>query len=299
MVKKISVVINTSNEETSLQRAIKSVSWASEIIVCDMYSGDNSVQVAKKLGAKVVFHKKEKYVELARNFAISKAGGDWILILDPDEEVGEKLKERLVKIASKMEQINYVRIPRKNLIFGHWMKASLWWPDYNIRFFKKGKIRWTDKIHRPPETTGGGLDLSADEELAITHHHYKSITEFLERMMRYTKVQSEELKKDGYKFDWKDLIKKPLGEFLGRFFAGKGFEDGLHGLALSLLQAFSQLIVYLRIWEMERFEPKTMDLEEIKQLSQQAGKEVDYWFKYGNLSKNPFKRFVQKMKNRF
>jgi len=298
MVPKISVVINTLNDERNIERAIKSVDWADEIIVCDMHSDDKTTCVAKKLGAKIFLHKKVAFVELARNFALSKAANDWILVIDPDEQVPETLAKRLQEIAGSMEQISYVRIPRKNIIFGKWMKASMWWPDLNVRFFKQGKVAWTGKIHRPPEVFGEGLDLYPTEEWAITHNHYNSVSQFLERMIRYTKVQAEELVKDGYKFEWKDLIKKPLSEFLGRFFANKGFEDGLYGLALSLLQSFSFVIVYLRVWEREGFKPQVVTLPELKQISNESGAEIEYWFKYANLSKNTFKRFFQKLKNK-
>lgn len=298
MPPKISVVVNTLNEEKTLTRLLDSIKWAQEIIICDMHSQDKGVEIAKSRGAKVVFHKKEEYVELARNFAISKASNDWILVLDPDEEMTENLSSRLREIAKSMSQISYVRIPRKNIIFNKWMKASMWWPDYNIRFFKKGKIKWTDKIHRPPEVSGEGLDLPAEEKWAIIHHHYESIPQYLERMIRYTKIQADELVKEGYIFHWTDLIKKPLEEFLSRFFANRGFEDGLHGLSLSLLQAFSQLILYLRLWEQTKFKEVKLELSEVKQISKQAEDEINYWLKYSTLSQNFFKRFFQKIQNK-
>ncbi len=298
MQNKISVVINALNEEKNIAKAITSVGWANEIIVCDMHSGDGTVETAKKLGAKVVYHKKEEYVERARNFAISKASNDWVLILDPDEQIPESLAKRLQEIAAGMERINYVRLPRKNIIFNYYMQSAMWWPDYNIRFFRKGQVKWTNKIHKDPEVFGEGIDLSEDEKWAIIHNHYNSLMQFLERMIRYTKIQAEELVQDGYKFDWKDLIKKPLGEFLSRFFANRGFRDGLHGLALSLLQSFSFLIVYLRVWEIERFPSQQVNLSELKQVSNQSAVEIKYWFNYANLSKNSFKRFFQKIKNK-
>src|SRR3989338_6180720 len=101
MAPKISVVINTLNEEQNIERAIKSVNWADELIVCDMYSEDKTVEIAKKLGAKIFFHKREDFVETARNFAVSKASNDWVLVLDPDEEVIDSLKERLIEISYK------------------------------------------------------------------------------------------------------------------------------------------------------------------------------------------------------
>lgn len=298
MVSQISVVINTRNEEKNIKRAIKSADWADEIIVCDMHSTDKTVQIAKKMGAKVFEYEFVDFVEPTRNFAISKATGDWILILDPDEEIPNSLGDRLREIASKMSEINYVKIPRKNLIFGKWIRSSGWWTDLNIRFFRKGKVEWTNKIHRPPKTIGEGIDLEAEEKFAIIHYHYSSVTQFLERLIRYTKVQANELVEEGYRFDWKDLIKKPLEEFLGRFFAQKGYEEGVHGLALSLLQAFSFLIVYLRVWEKELHKEGQINLKELEGLSHESGMQINYWFKYGNLSKNLFKRFFQKVKSK-
>jgi len=245
---KISVVINTLNEEENLPRAMKSVkSFADEIVVVDMESIDKTRGIAKKHGAKVFSHKRMGYVEPARNFAISKSTGDWIFILDADEEIPSSLASKLKKLI-KDSKVDYYGIPRKNLIFGKWMKHSRWWPDYNIRFFKKGAVTWENEIHSIPITMGTGDDLFAKEKYAIIHHHYQSIEQFVERMNTYTSVQAKEKKNDGYKFDWKDLIGKPVSEFNSRYFAGFGYKDGVHGLGVAGLQAFSELVLYLKLW---------------------------------------------------
>lgn len=293
---KISVVINTLNEEKNITRALESVKWADEIVVCDMYSEDKTVEIAKKLGAQVIFYKKEGYVEPARNFAISKATGSWILVLDADEEIPESLAKRLKDLANGMKRIDYVEIPRKNFIFGRWMKASRWWPDYHIRFFRAGKVKWGNGIHSKPKSEGEGITLTADENWAITHRNYNSLSQYIMRMDRYTTIQARELVAGGYKFRWQDLIQKPLSEFLSRFFAGRGFEDGLHGLALSLLQAFSFLIVYLKVWEKNKFKTHELKLEDLEILKQQGGEELSYWFKKSKSSANIFKTFLQKFK---
>lgn len=174
----------------------------------------------------------------------------------------------------------------------------MWWPDYNIRFFKKGVVTWSDKIHIPPKTSGEGIKLEAKEEWAITHYNYNNISQYIERMNRYSTIQAKEFVGDGYKFNWSDLMQKPLGEFLSRFFANRGFEDGLHGLTLSMLQAFSFLIMYLKVWEMEKFKETDISMDEIKNITAKSSEEINYWLKYANLSKNPLKRFYQKVKNR-
>ncbi len=295
---KISAIINTFNEEKNIERAINSVSWADEILVCDMYSDDNTAVIAKKLGAKIMFHKRVGFVEPARNFAISRAEGDWILILDADEEIPDTLAEKMKEIAGKDGVVTFVEIPRQNIIFGKIMKASMWWPDYNIRFFKKEAITWGNKIHSKPKTEGQGLRLPDMERYAIIHHSYGTISQFIQRLDRYTSIQAKELRDTGYEFSWRDLISKPLSEFLSRYYANRGFEDGIHGLALSLLQSFSHFVLYLKTWEAKDFPEKNIKFEEISSDFKSLGLEVDHWLKYGNLSKNRFKRAFQKIKNK-
>lgn len=289
---KISVVINTLNEEKNLLRALTSVkNFADEIVVCDMYSDDKTVAVAKKFGAKVHKHQRMNYVEPARNYALSQTTGDWVLVLDADEEIPGSLAKRLKEVAAD-QKIDYVLIPRKNIIFGNWIKYSLWWPDYLVRFFKKGKVIWGTKIHSAPQVEGVKLQLSAEEENAIIHHNYDSLDQYLERLVRYSRIQAEELVKDGYQFSWTDLIRKPLSEFLSRFFAGEGYKDGLHGLALALLQAFSEFIVYVRVWEKGKF--KQAEIPSVFEELKKAIGELEWWI--AGQTKNPFKKMLRKFK---
>ena len=275
----ISVVINTLNEAKNLPRAIASVKGlASEIVVIDMESDDKTVEIAKELGAKVFSHKRTGYVEPARNFAISKATGEWILILDADEEVTQGLSLHIKKIL-KNPTADYYAVPRKNIIFGKWMKYSRWWPDYNIRFFRKGFVSWSDEIHSVPLTQGIGADIQAKEELAILHNNYNSVTSYVERMLRYSKVQSAELMKNGYVFKWTDLIEKPLNEFFGRFFAGEGYKDGIHGLGLSFLQAFSELTLYLQIWEKQGFIDEDVTKKDFSKVLEKGIKDSKWWLR--------------------
>lgn len=274
---KVSVVVNTLNEEKNLQRAINSIKGlADDIVVVDMKSTDSTVKVAKDLGARVYEHRRVGYVEPARNYAISKSTGDWILILDADETVSSGLLAKLREISQKSKS-TYFRIPRKNINFGKWMKHSRWWPDYNIRFFKKGSVVWNNEIHSIPLTYGKGEDLPAEEQYALVHQNYSTIEDYLERLNRYSSIQSKELINKGHKFIWKDLIKKPLAEFLSRFFKGEGYKDGLHGLAFSLLQAFSELIVYIKIWQNEKFLEQTTTLDEIEEEVIVSVKDIKWW----------------------
>lgn len=274
---KISVVVNTRNEEKNLPCVLASIKGlADEVVVVDMESTDKTVEIAKEAGARVYFHKETGYVEPARNFALRQAQGDWILVLDADEEVRTQLRNKLRNLIQH-PKADFYRLPRKNIIFGKWIKHSRWWPDYNIRFFRKGKVSWNEIIHSVPETKGKGLDLEAKEENAILHYNYNSVSQYIERLNRYTDIQAKLLIGQGYRFTWKDLIQKPTGEFINRFFANEGFKDGVHGLALAFLQAFSELVLYLKIWQAAKFKDADIDVREVVSTMREAEKEIHYW----------------------
>lgn len=285
---KISVVINTLNEEANLPRALASVKdFADEVVVVDMKSDDNTQGIAKKTGAKVYEFKRVGYVEPARNFAISKATRDWIFILDADEELTPSLARALSRVAEK-DSADYVRVPRKNMIFRKWVEHSRWWPDYNIRFFKTGKVTWDDEIHSIPLTEGRGADLEAKEENAIVHHHYTSVGQYMERMNRYTSIQADNLIEKGYKFNWTDIPGKSFNEFLSRYLAGEGYKDGLHGLVLALLQAVSELLVYVKIWEKNKFKQEEISSKEIREEVGKVFFGLNHWMVAKKLrGKNP------------
>lgn len=294
----ISAVVNTRNEEKNIEACLKTLNFADEIIVVDMQSTDSTKEIAKQFTDKVYDHKMTGFVEPARNFAISKADGKWVLIVDADERIPKTLARKLIEIVDE-DKFDFVRVPRKNLLFGQWAQHSRWWPDYNIRFFKKKAVEWQDEIHSVPITTGVGVNLDPDDKLAIEHHHYNNIDEYFERSLRYSTQQSKELINSGYKFDPKDLILKPIGEFISRFFAGEGYKDGLHGLILAFLQFFSIMLIYLKVWQHEGHEPKRAGTftPVWQKLFLEKFKEIRYWYLTVMIQNQPskFKRFFLKL----
>lgn len=287
---KISAVVNTWNEAANIFDCLKTLKFCDEIVVVDMQSKDNTKEIAKEFTDRIYDHEAVGYVEPARNFAIKKALGDWIFIIDADERIPKTLAAKLIEIADS-DKVDFVRIPRKNLVFGQWLQHSRWWPDHNIRFFKKGAVEWQDEIHSVPVTYGTGLTLEAEAEFALEHHHYQSIDEYLLRALRYSSQQAKELIDSGYKFDPTDLVKKPIGEFLSRFFAGEGYKDGLHGLAIALLQFFSILLIYLKVWQSEGFKPvREGEFTPLWQkIYKEKFKEIRYWFLTAKLQRSQSK----------
>lgn len=291
MVKtQISAVINVRNEAENIEECLKCLRFCDEIIIVDMESTDETIEIAKNYTDKIFTHKAMGYVEPARNFAISKSTKKWILIVDADERIPKNLAAKMIEIVQE-DKADFVRLPRKNIVFGQWLQHSRWWPDYNIRFFKKGSVEWQDEIHSVPVTSGVGINLEAEEQYSLEHHHYKTIDEYFTRSLRYSNQQAKELIKSGYKFDPVDLITKPIGEFISRFFAGEGYKDGLHGLVVSLLQLFSILLVYLKVWEQESHRPiRGSAFQKIWQTNFLSKfKELRYWYLTTLIHQSPSK----------
>jgi glycosyltransferase involved in cell wall biosynthesis len=296
----ISAVINVRNEAENLTKCLKSIKdLVDEIIVVDMQSTDNSLKVAQMFGAKVFSYRPMKYVEPARNFAISKATSKWILLLDPDEYLQKTLKREFKTIVNRND-VDFVKIPRQNFIFGKWIRHANCWPDYLIRFFKKEAVTWQKEIHSQPITKGNCLTLLDSEKLAIKHNNYLTINQFIIRALRYSSIQADELNTKEYKVKTTDFILKPIQEFNSRFFFAEGYKDGVHGLIFCLLQAFSIYMIYAKLWEKQGSIDKQLLKESFVSASQEANFEYEHWFiKYfqSEYSLNPFKIILIKFKH--
>lgn len=248
----ISVVVTCFNEANKLKRCLESVNdFVQELVVVDLGSSDKSLAVAKEFDAKIYFHKFVPYVEVVRNYAISKASLDWILVLDPDEIIPKDLKEKLKEVA-RGNQFMAVNIPRKNIFFGKWIAHTNFWPDSLVRFFKKGKVTWGEKIHVYPQVNGEILSLPAKENLAIIHYGYDDIKQFIDRQNRYSQVEARNLYDLGERFSWGSFFWRPTREFLVRFIRHAGFLDGFYGFALSFLMMVYELQVMIKLWELEK-----------------------------------------------
>ena len=300
----ITVVINTFNSAKTLRLSLESIKDAQQIVIVDMHSSDDTRKIASEYTKEIYLHPPTGYVEPARNFAIEKANQDWILVLDSDEEVPPSLLQELNCIAITKQKdpeksFEHVFIPRKNMIFGVWLQHAGWWPDNQLRFFKKGTVIWQNEIHSVPIARGHGFTLSAQESNAIVHHHYTSVSQWIQRMDRYTSIQADELIKKGYTYSLADNLNKPFSEFLRRFFAWEGYKDGVIGLNIALLQALSELVVYLKVRELQPQVKTVSQTEFTKQLRlfiKSSNKELQHWLLKANFA-SKFKKIINKILN--
>lgn len=255
---KISLVINTKNEEKNIRDCINSAKTiVNEVIVADMQSTDQTKKIAKSLGAKVYNVKDYGYVEPARNFALSKATNEWVLVLDADERLPKSLGDKITKIVQD-NKYDLVEMPFKNMIFNKHIKHTGWWPDNHIRLFRKNCIKWQNTIHTLPIYKGKKLTLPPDEKYAIIHNNYLTIDEFLTKLIRYTNTTKNIIVDT--KTPKTDIISYYESEFFRRYLDLEGYKDNTHGLILSKLMEFYKFIELAKVLEINNF-PKINEEE--------------------------------------
>ena len=187
---KISATIITYNEERNLPRAIESLRCADEIVVIDSGSSDRTVEIAEKLGARVV------ECSMAGLRESEKPGGgrsrriDWILSLDADESLSESLEAEIWQLKKNGPQFDAYTMPRMAQYLGRWIRHSGWYPDRKVRLYHRGKAKWVGEfVHESVRVDGRVGDLDSN----LLHFTCSSLSEHLKTMDRYTTLAAEQL----------------------------------------------------------------------------------------------------------
>jgi glycosyltransferase involved in cell wall biosynthesis len=248
---KLSVVIITLNEEDRLEDALKSCKdIADEIVVVDSYSTDNTVKIAEKYGARIF---KKKFVDYGsqKNFAKDQAGYPWILNLDADERVSAALEQEILELKQKQEDTIHADgflVNRKTSYLGRWIKHSGWYPDRKLRLFRKDKSRWQGRIHEGLILEGKTAGLAGD----ILHFTYRDITDHINRLNRYSRMQAEDIAEKKKKLLFLRAILLPPITFI-RFYIWKmGILDGFPGLIIALVSSWATAMKYLKAIEIKK-----------------------------------------------
>jgi glycosyltransferase involved in cell wall biosynthesis len=173
---KLSVIIPAFNEESYIEDAIKSVSFADEIIVVDSYSSDSTKQIATSLGCKVLERKFDNF-SAQKNFAISHASGEWILFIDADERVTEKLKYEMLEELKNPKHSGY------KLKFPHfYMNRFLYHKvDKVVRLVKNKDIKFIGDVHEKLHVQGSVGKLKN----FMVHYTYKGLFTHLQKKDSY------------------------------------------------------------------------------------------------------------------
>lgn len=247
---KISVIINAKNEEDFIGDCLESVKWTDEIILnLSQDSTDKTREITEDFGVKIIKQEpREMDYAVWHNQGMKEAKGDWLLWIDADERITPLLKNETQNAIGNIQYAAYA-IPRRNFLLGKELKHGGWYPDYQLRLFKKENLKhWVGKLHEQPEVKGEIGKL----ENPMIHLQPETIEPALKKSIKWSEIEAKLLFETNHpKVTWWRILRMGATILFDRLIRKQGFRDGTEGFIESVYQAFHTMIIYIRLWEMQ------------------------------------------------
>jgi glycosyltransferase involved in cell wall biosynthesis len=244
----ISICIICFNEEKNIRRCLESSKWADEIIVVDSMSHDKTAEIAEEYTDKVYQRAWSGFVD-GKNFALSKATCEWVLSLDADEQIPEELRDEIQKEIQKKPAKEGYSMPRLSFYQGRWIKHSGFYPDRQLRLFKRGRGAWVGKrVHERMEVKGEVGLLKND----LLHYPYNGIISGqIQTIDAFSTLLAQDLHDRGKRFRPILLLLRPPFKFIEVYLLRLGFLDGMAGLIIALSSAYALFVRYVKLRELQ------------------------------------------------
>jgi glycosyltransferase involved in cell wall biosynthesis len=267
---RISGVVIALNEAHQLHYALSTLTpWCDEVIVVDQHSEDDTARIAEQMGATVYQHERTGGIaDPARRFAVSKATGDWIFILDADEMIPPTLATHLRSLVEPDPVIDVVMVPRAIVILGRWIRHGNNWPSRHARFFRPGSLLMSDRIHKSIEPSPGTRrhQLAADPALAIWHFPGGNLSDLVRKVDRYTDIEARQAYARGRRVNGPlELFPEALKYFWRQYVRGRGYRDGTMGLAVALTRTYYRVLTAAKLYELPRKQARAEDVRQVRE----------------------------------
>lgn len=247
---KLSVVlfIFWPEEENYIEACLKSVSWVDEIVVIDNGASSKTLEIVKKYTDKIYKSDSSNFAD-RHNLGKEKARGDWVLYVDADERISQKLADEILQ-KLKNPTADVYKLNRINYFLGKEAKFGDRYPDYVARLFKKDKlIGWEGTIHESSKVSGKIGQL----KYPLYHLTHRNIYSMMEKTINFSEHEAKlRFQKNHSPVVWWRLIRVFLSEFYIRIIKYQGWRGGTEGWIDGIFQSFSLFIVYARLWELQR-----------------------------------------------
>ncbi len=229
----ISAIVITRNEEDHIASALATLAWAAEIVVVDSNSTDRTVEIARRFTPRVLTHPFAGYgAQYA--FAQSQCAHEWVFWLDADERVTPELAAAIARLPAEGGADAW-RIARRTWYFDRWIRHSGWYPDYQVRLYRRSLTAWTPaRVHAAPRVAGRVANLAGGD---LLHHTRRGLREHLEVMNRYTDLAVADALAAGRAPSAARLLCGPPAAWLRSYVFRQGFRDGWPGWLIAALAA--------------------------------------------------------------
>jgi len=251
-VPKLSVTIITLDEAEHIAAAIASARWADEIVVVDSGSADGTADIARGEGARVLMRAWTGYVD-QKNFAAGAAANDWIFSLDADERIPQALGDEIRTVMASDPPVHGYRMPRVTYHLGRWIRTTDFYPDYQTRLYDRRFARWRGRyVHESVAVDGPSGRLTHDLE----HYSFSDLRDQVKRVNRYTSLAALQMYEAGRRTGPMEMLVHPPAAFLRNYVLRRGFLDGTAGLTISMMNAWSVALKFMKLWELQQTTPK-------------------------------------------
>ena len=244
---KISATIIVRNEEENIAEVCATVLWADEIVIVDSDSTDRTVEIARRYTEKV-FNRPFRGYKDKHEFADSQTTGDWIFWIDADERVTPELCESIEKLR-RLDPATLpdgFRIARSTRYLGRWIKHSGWYPDYQMRLYRKNVSYWDGVSPHEVARVPGRIDTLPGEFL---HYTKRNLSEHHRVLDEYTTLAAEYHHKNQRRVRGAELLVLAIAAFIRTYLLKQGFRDGVQGLIIAMFTAYSVFLKYAKVWE--------------------------------------------------
>jgi len=242
-----SVCIIAYNEEERLEECLSSVRAFDEIVVIvDAKTTDGTAGIAARAGAKV-FIEEWKGFGPQKQSAVEKCTHDWVLSIDADESLPQGTVEEISALL-KAPGADAYSLPRMNFFHGRWMRCGDWWPDRQLRLFRKDMGRFVSMVHEKWEFTGTAEKLPCP----LIHKPFRNYAEMLRTMNSYSTLIAEDLYARGLRTNVFSPVLHAAAMFFKIFIAKKGFLDGFDGLVTAIYKTSNSFFKYAKLLEIQR-----------------------------------------------
>jgi glycosyltransferase involved in cell wall biosynthesis len=250
---RISAVIICYNEEEKIEACLSSlVRVADQIVVVDSFSTDGTVEICRRFTDKVAQRPWAGYRDQKR-FATSLADHDWVLSVDADERLSPELAAEIKRWKGSVPEVNGYYLPRKAYFLGRWICHTTWYPDWQMRLFRKSQGSWEGgRVHESFRVQGPTGKMQG----ALEHFTYSSLSEFAVQLERFSSLKAADQYEQGQRTGLLNLAFQPPAVFFKNYVLRLGFLDGVPGFAVSALSAASRLFQLLKLWELQN-QPET------------------------------------------
>lgn len=250
---KISAVLIAQNEEDRIEAALRSVAFCDEIVVVDGGSRDATTALVSASGARLLERPFDGFVA-QKNFAVDQARHDLVLSLDADEEVSHTLRKDVQALcAGESLPLPGYRIPRVTHYLGREIRATDWYPDWQLRLFDRRHGRFEgEPVHESVKVDGPVGRLAGE----IIHRPYRDEDDHLRRIDRYTTLWAEAAYGKGRRAAPGYGAAASFFAFLRNYFFKGGFLLGAAGLKVSRLNAFYVQQKFVKLKALETAAPR-------------------------------------------